>query len=87
MKVQNFVIGGLDVNVYKGPELHEDPDRPVAALFILHGRLGDMDSVAFIAERALEYAAEASKLDKAGKDLIVVTFVRPCQRHRTGDSS
>lgn len=76
MKVQHFVVGGLDVNVYEDPESHEGSRRPVAALFILHGRLGDADSVTFIAERAIRYAAEASKPNKAGKDLIVVTFVR-----------
>lgn len=73
--LQNIVIAGLPVNVFRNPETHNGVAPPVSVLFILHGWLRDMHAVTFIAEGVLQLVAEASKLERAGKELIIVTFV------------
>ena len=69
---ENHLIGGIQVNVYKGSESNIQP-QSVAVLFLLHGRkdsVKDLDSIARI------ILAKNTENDQQQRKLWVVTLVK-----------
>jgi hypothetical protein len=74
---QTFTIAGLNVEVFSNPAAVLS-SVPVAALFLLHGRLSSSKHVEHIAESLIQLTRETSRftnLQKKRRDLIVITFV------------
>jgi hypothetical protein len=75
LSTRSLVVAGLDITVHshlKGPS-----DRPVAILFLLHGRQHDESTTRPIACEILRRVGELAKKEEADRELIVVTFVCP----------
>jgi len=68
---KTLVVAGLTANVYSNAPLTER-GRPLAVLFLLHGRLGSADAIQRVVEGVLRYAQAQGA---AKRELIVVTFV------------
>lgn len=68
---QTVIVAGINVNVYSYVSLSEK-GRPLAVLFLLHGRHGSTTAVEGIANQILESAQSQGPADR---DLVVVTFV------------
>ena len=69
---ENHLIGGIQVNVYKGSESNVQP-QSVAVLFLLHGRKDSVKDVDSIARTILEKNPED---DQQQRKLWVVTLVK-----------
>ncbi|OCH94879.1 alpha/beta-hydrolase [Obba rivulosa] len=70
---QSIPVSGLTVHVYSQSDI--DPATPVAILVFLHGRLGSVENVEWVAHSTLQGVQERRK-DGAqpAQDLLIVTF-------------
>lgn len=66
-----LLVGGINVNVHSLPKT----SRPVAVLFLLHGRLRSSADSEWVAERILKETAEKESGSSINFDLLVITFV------------
>lgn len=74
---QTFTIAGLSVDVFSDPT-SACSSAPIAAFFLLHGRLSSSRSVQSIAEslvRLTRQTTRTSDSQSSRQDLIVITFV------------
>jgi hypothetical protein len=72
---QTFTIAGLNVEVFSDPTASSSV--PVAAFFLLHGRLSSSKNVEHIAESLIHHREALKCIDsqREQRDLIVITFV------------
>ncbi|KAH9933665.1 Alpha/Beta hydrolase protein [Epithele typhae] len=74
MDKQTLTVAGLPVNIFSlKPAADGTPPKPVAILFLLHGRTSRADHVELVAKAVLD-EVHARGAEHAGKDLWVVTF-------------
>lgn len=71
VKTSQVTVAGINVNIFSYTELSK-AGRPIAVLFILHGRLESANSVEGIAHQIL---AQANSQGSTNKDLLIVTIV------------
>ena len=69
---ETHLVGGIQVNVYKGSESNNRP-HSVAILFLLHGRKNSVKDVDSIARTIIEKNTEN---DQQQRTLWVVTLVK-----------
>ncbi|KAF8510957.1 Alpha/Beta hydrolase protein [Hysterangium stoloniferum] len=70
LRKQNDVVGGINVNVFSYTNLSEQ-GRPVAILFLLHGRHGAAKMLDDLAERLLGLCDSQGS---SNRDLVIVSF-------------
>jgi hypothetical protein len=76
---ESINVAGLLTNVYSRSNLRSknSSEKPVVALFILHGRLDSSDTVEPAARAAFAWVGERQASSKQDpRDFVVVTFVR-----------
>jgi hypothetical protein len=72
---RTLVVGGLTVNIRSFTPLSER-GRPLAVLFLLHGRLDSAENIEEVVEGVLRYAQAQGH---SNRELLVVTFVSDCE--------
>lgn len=73
ISTQTLVIAGIFVNVSSYVPLNER-GRPLAVLFLLHGRQESTKAIETVVNNVLAYA-QAQVQGPSDRDLVVVTFV------------
>ncbi|KAI0077269.1 hypothetical protein K474DRAFT_1707442 [Panus rudis PR-1116 ss-1] len=68
---KSLVLGGIPVTVYSNSQ---HTSRPVAVLFLLHGRYGSANAVEWVAESLLNGIRNREAERHAEHELLIVTF-------------
>ncbi|EMD33315.1 hypothetical protein CERSUDRAFT_87199 [Gelatoporia subvermispora B] len=69
---QSPAVGGLTVHVYSQSDV--DPATPVTVLVFLHGRLGRVEDIEWVARSTLEDVQARRAAEQGAQDLLIVTF-------------
>ncbi|PCH42540.1 alpha/beta-hydrolase [Wolfiporia cocos MD-104 SS10] len=81
---QTIVIGGIAAHVYSQPNA-TDAQKPVAVLFLLHGRMGSAQDCDGVANATLQWIADQRKKGGSAQDLLIITLDQRNHGARTVD--